>query len=99
MKKEIKALLYEPGKDEPREVLVPNTLEALQGIVGGYIETLTIGFAVAIFNEEGRILNLPQTVSLFGHILRGNVLLVGYSDENFDDFEGVLVRGYKWKTI
>jgi Domain of unknown function (DUF3846) len=42
---------------------IPNTLEALQELVGGYIETAPMGEGfVGICNEEGMLINLPQNM-------------------------------------
>ena len=77
-------------KKEPRgnfeEKDIPNTLEALQGEVGGYIEALTFApDACFIVNEEGLIKALPFNFSALGHFLFGNVLLVGVSGDEFCD--------------
>ena len=51
--KQISVLIKEPGK-KPRRESIPNTLEALQRVVGGYIETVTFASDVVIIcNEEG----------------------------------------------
>lgn len=51
----MKIIYKAPGL--PAEIRdVPNTLEALQGLVGGYIETVTVATDAAIIcNEEGRL--------------------------------------------
>ncbi len=65
---------------------VPNTLEALQELVGRYIETITMSKKLtAIFNEEGVLLNLPFNMYLGGHWLRGPVLFVGVDGNEFTD--------------
>ena len=56
----MQVLVYLPGVDpEVREI--PNTLKALQSIVGGYIETVNTGVPgiILIVNEEGGILDMP----------------------------------------
>ena len=62
---------------------IDNTLEALQGAVGGYIETVSIASdACLICNEEGRLLGLePNPVMGIG--LVGPVLCVGVSGDKF----------------
>lgn len=51
--------------DSPAEVRsIPHTLEALQGIVGGYVEELPGAYSVApgvvvLANEDGRMQGLP----------------------------------------
>ena len=61
MKKEpvIKVLKVEPDK-APELIEMENELEAMQKIVGGYIEVMPIAEDVAIVcNEEGKINGLP----------------------------------------
>ena len=68
----------------PELVKVENSLEALQQIVGGYIETLTFSTdAVLVFDEEGKIKNRPANVKLFGEELVGTILVVGVKDDEF----------------
>lgn len=66
---------------------IPNTLEALQDLVGGYIDTVTVTTdAVLIFNEEGRILGLPeQNRTIAGHRFAGPVILAGHKGDKFTD--------------
>lgn len=81
----IKAIRFRPGK-WPELIDVENTLEALQGQVGGYIEVFPINErAVAICNEEGRLLGLKPSVRILGETLVGTVLLVGRDGEEFTD--------------
>ena len=68
--------LLVPANGELRRIEVDNTLEALQKVVGGYIETCTICTdAVAIINEEGRLLGLPINEHL--RFFVGDALIVG----------------------
>ena len=56
----IKVVIFEPGKPG-KEEFIPNTLYAMQQIVGGYIESLKLtSDTVIICNEEGRLLGLPE---------------------------------------
>lgn len=65
---------------------VPNTLEALQELVGGYIETVAMSKRlVAVFNEEGVLKDMPFNMYLGGHWLRGPVLFIGTEGEEFTD--------------
>lgn len=44
---------------------IPYTLEAMQGLVGGYIETVEIMDGIVIVcNEEGKLLGLPPAAEL-----------------------------------
>lgn len=69
---------------------VENTLEALQEVVDGYIETVPIlpGEAVMIVNEEGRLrgmaVNTIASIVSNRHIV-GPALIVGVDGEEFTD--------------
>lgn len=94
----MRVIVCEPGKTaELREI--PNTLKALQKTVGGYIETLhpsraalrNIDNTVMIFNEEGRLRNLPP--NRFGIV--GTLLFTGVEGDEFrsltaDEVVGIL---------
>ena len=55
----IKVLKVEPDK-APELIEMPNELEAMQAIVGGYIEVFPLADDVAIVcNEEGKMNGLP----------------------------------------
>lgn len=67
---------------------VRNTLEALQGMVGGYIETatpqeLTDEGICLICNEEGVLKGLTYNENLYPFFYVGNVLAVGVDGEEF----------------
>ena len=65
---------------------VPNTLEALQELVGGRIETLTFSTdCMFICNREGKLLNLPANFYFCGDIFVGPVFICGRSGEHFVD--------------
>lgn len=85
MKKFIRVLIKEPGKAAEMRT-IENTLEALQKIVGGYIETVTM-FAdlVVICNEEGRINAMPFNCELLGVDFFGTIILAGVDGEDFGD--------------
>ncbi len=86
MKKFIRVLIKEPGKAAEMRT-IENTLESLQKIVGGYIETVTM-FAdlVVICNEEGRIYGLPFNCEFCNVDFCGPIVFVGVDGEEFDDF-------------
>ena len=83
MDKKIRVLVKEPGKAaELREI--PNTLEALQGIVGGYIEAVWLrDDCVLVCNEEGKLQGLPVNFRIFGDVIVGTALFAGVSGEEF----------------
>ena len=75
MNETITGLYKEPGK--PLETrTVPNTLEALQGLVDGYIETVAVATdCVLICNEEGKLRNLPANFYFCGELFVGPVFI------------------------
>ena len=87
MDKKIRVLVKEPGKEaELREI--QNTLEALQCIVGGYIETVTFAEdCTLIVNEEGKLQGLPVNFRIFGDVIVGTAVLAGVDGEEFCSLE------------
>lgn len=81
----MRAIYKVPGKAQ--EIIdIPNTLEALQEKVGGYIETVTIATDAAIIcNEEGRLMGLPHNCVLLGVDFVGPILIVGFRGPEFTD--------------
>lgn len=63
---------------------ISNTLTALQDLVGGYIETLTLGGGIVmIVNEEGKILGLPLNFRLGSDSIRGTAVFVSVDGDDF----------------
>lgn len=90
----MRVIIKEPGKLGYAKD-IPNTLEALQAEVGGYIEVVHInGLLVAVINEEGRLMNLKENICG----LVGTVVLCGESGEEFTDIDPqqaqLLLDGY-----
>ena len=54
----IRVLKVAPGK-APEAVAIPNTLEAMQQMVGGYIEVIPLEDVCLVCNEEGKLMGLP----------------------------------------
>lgn len=84
---EIQIVVVEPNK-KPYKKMMPNTLEAMNEIVGGYIEVLNIGKSktgarVAItLNEEGKLQGLPVNRFIVGFdILVGTFFITAYNLE------------------
>jgi hypothetical protein len=67
----IQIVIVEPNK-KPYKQMIPNTLEAMKEIVGGYIEVLPIGATetkaqlILTLNEEGKLLGLPVNRKIMG---------------------------------
>ena len=95
----IRVLIVEPHK-EAREEYIDNTLEAMQEIVGGYIEVLTLLYpgevrSVLICNEEGKLLNLEENRVVFfsnpwitRDNIRGTFIICGEFEDEFCSLEG-----------
>lgn len=80
---DIQVLKVEPGH-VPELVSMPNTLEAFQAAVGGYIEAVGLDAnAVLLCNEEGKIMGLPANWQLCGDTIAGTFLIVGAEDGAF----------------
>lgn len=80
----IKVVLQHPGEIS-RIVTVPNTLEALQELIGGYIEPHHIcGSLVLVMDEDGRLKGLPENVRCvqYGTIV-GPVFITADKGEDF----------------
>lgn len=83
--KKISVIIKEPNKN-PRHTYISNTLENLQKIVGGYIETVTLcSDFVIICNEEGNLKGLPYCCNICNVGFVGTVILCGADGEHFAD--------------
>ena len=77
MKEEpIQVLKVAPGK-APEAVTIPNTLEAMQQMVGGYIEVIPLDGVCLVCNEEGKLMGLPGSRRLGDDIIAGTFFLAG----------------------
>lgn len=75
----IRAIVVKVGQPAVVAEVEP-TLEAYQGIVGGYVEALTFSGCTFYFNEDGRSLGLPYNRRLGAHNILGDFLVVGPPD-------------------
>ena len=81
----IRVIVKNPG-EAPEEREVPNTLEALQALVGGYIEAVPLARdAVILVNEAGKLRGMAPNVLFLGDVLVGPVVIVGVRGEEFAD--------------
>ena len=101
MQNRITVLIVEPSKS-PRITEIPNTLESLQQIVGGYIQAL-YPFAdpvALICNEEGKLLGLPWNRPLFDEdwqiydIIVGTFIIAGLTEDDFGSLSAELIEKY-----
>ncbi len=90
IEKEVRILLKRVGL-KPKEMVIPNTLEAKQELVHGMIENVyldDIGVDL-ICNEEGKLEDMNPNLSLFYDYIAGDCFFIG------DDFDNA---GYKSLT-
>lgn len=86
MKDQIKVIIKRPYEPLGRTRAIPNTLECLQDLVGGYIETIHIAPGLLLIcNEEGKLHQLPINFSTPHDIFCGTVVICGEDGEEFDD--------------
>lgn len=73
-----------------RQKTIPNTLEALQAEVGGYIEAVTIHGAtdaiVVICDEEGRLKGYEPNCTIAGISFVGPIVVCGQELDEFASF-------------
>ena len=82
----INVLIVEPN-ELPYEKEIPNTLEAKQEIVGGYIETTVLlddDEVILICNEEAKLDDLPYNRDIGYDIISGTFIIAGDDYENGD---------------
>lgn len=81
----MKVIIKQVNK-EPEIRDIENTLEAMQKIVGGYIELVPVRTGcVMLCNEEGRIQKLPYNFNLGNNNIVGDVIFTRQSDTEFTD--------------
>lgn len=97
----MRILVVEPMKPcEVREI--PDTLEAMQQTVGGYIESVSFEREAIVCNEQGKILGLPYNRPLLDEsglipldILHGTFFITGVSGESFVSLTDEQIHRYK----
>ena len=95
MNKRICVLRVDPWT-APRTVTIPNTLDALQAIVGGHIQAVPLEADVELIcNEEGKLMGLPPNRQVGCDIIVGTFLVVGVSGENFSSLPDEKMVLYK----
>lgn len=89
----IRAIIKRPDEEVGHVTNISPTLNNLQNIVEGYIETVTLysGWTI-ICNEEGRIRDLPYNCTIDGVDFYGDIIAVGVDGENFTDLPADITR-------
>jgi len=96
MKAEIKVIIKEPG-EAPYMAKVANRLDALQELVGGYIEPVPIrGNVDMIVNEDGKIYGLPVNFTAGRDYVAGPAVFVGTAGEEFTDVPMTVEAVERW---
>ena len=92
MRKEIMAIIKEPGK--PAELKeIPNTLEKLQEIVGGYIQAIPFDReSVLICDEEGKLKGYEVNFPLWNDVIVGTCVIAGVDGEDLADVPEQTIR-------
>jgi Domain of unknown function (DUF3846) len=96
MKQETIKIVRKEVRKEAEVVEIPNTLESLQGEVGGWIETVHVGSGIVmICNEEGKFNGSEANFHMGMDVIMGNVIFVGTEGEEFaslneEELEAVL---------
>jgi hypothetical protein len=86
--------------NEQNIIEIENKLEALQGAVDGYIETVSLipEKVDMIVNEEGLIKGMelnPIASAIAGTYIVGNALIVGVDGEDFCDVPDEWIKCYR----
>lgn len=77
--------------------MIPNTLEAMQMIVGGYIETVNFpGGIILVCNEEGKFEGLPPNLYYRGGMIVGTVFFASNAGEDFQSLSDEQIRGIQY---
>lgn len=91
----IKILIVEPTLD-PYVQEVENTLEKKQKIVGGLIEFVELENDIdLIFNEEGKMYNLPMNRIIKNDIICGTFIIAGQKNGESISLKDEQIKKYK----
>lgn len=98
----IRVIIKEPGDAYGKEKLIENSLETIQGIIDGYMETVSIQRSpdlIMICNEEGKLRHLPWNIIMgntYKDVICGTLILCGRKDAEFAD---VPISLQQWERI
>lgn len=92
----IRVIIKKPGEAAYMTV-IENSLEKLQKIVDGYIETVTIAEdLVIICNEEGKLKKMPYNCEILGVEFLGPIVFAGVDS---DEFANIPVSYSKFRDL
>lgn len=83
MKKTINVITIRNG--QARHETIRNDLQTMQKIVGGYIETYTVGRTVVICDEEGRLKGKEPSLIFGAQTFVGDLIICGINGSDFTD--------------
>ncbi len=93
----MKVLIVEPGQ-KPRHADIPHTLEAMQKVVGGYIEIIEpfTDPVALVCDEEGKLKGYELNRAIEGKdIIAGAFFLTGLGEEDLTDLSDALAEKYE----
>ena len=85
MDNKIKAIVKRPDEKIGHMTWISNTLENLQGTVGGHIEAVTFGDMIILCDEEGRLKKKEPNCRIGRVDFVGTIIAVGSDGEEFAD--------------
>ena len=78
--------IYKVPRQAPETRTIPNTLEALQELVDGDIETLTVTTdCVFVLNAAGKLQGMEPNFYFCGDVFVGPVFICSIAGEDFSD--------------
>lgn len=94
----LRAIIKRPDEQYGHVCNISGSLENLQKIVGGYIETVPVGEKhVLIVNEEGKLQGLPVNFHMgLCDTIVGTSILLGVKGEEFTDAS---MQFWLWKEL
>lgn len=94
----IKAIIKRPDELYGHVCNISKSLENLQKIVEGYVETVYLTEDVVILcNEEGLLKNLPKNVKIHDHELVGTIIVCGFGVDG--ELTDVGITFDEWKYV
>ena len=92
MDKTIKVIVKEPNK-QAELIEIPDTLEKLQEIVGGYIQMIQFDRESALIcDEEGKLKGYEVNFPLWNDVIVGTCVIAGVDGEDLADVPEQTIR-------